>query len=275
MKIQFWLQYISNLLYCFRTPQLDSEMIISYTVQQSRTWIYIFNNIFLSTSQIFLLNIFVRRRINCEPISYIIKKKEFWSCVFRISKYVLIPRKETEFLVQEILKRINMYDSVLDLGCGSGCISLSIAHERPYCNIIGIDSSLKSITLSKKNAKYLNINNVYFFYSNWFSAIKRKFNIIVSNPPYIHEQEIVYMNKDCMFEPCGALISRNHGFSDIEHIIKYAYIFLFNQGFLIIEHGWKQKEMVNFLFKKYNFFDVMSYFDFNGYYRITLGKKVY
>ncbi|CAL4042375.1 Release factor glutamine methyltransferase [Buchnera aphidicola (Phyllaphis fagi)] len=275
MKIQFWLEYVSKLLYCFNTSKLDSEILISQVVKQPKIWVNIFDYIILSILEIYKLNILVKRRINCEPIAYIIKKKEFWSFSLTVSRHVLIPRQDTEILVQEILNRINLYDSVLDLGCGSGAISLSVAFEKPYCNVIGVDYVKRSVILSKKNAKILNLDNAYFYHSNWFSLIRRRFNIIVSNPPYINKKDMIYINKDCQFEPMKALVSKHHGLLDIKYIIKHSYYYLFCNGWLLIEHGWKQKKIVSYLFKKYNFFNIMSYNDYHGYHRITVGKKIF
>ncbi|CAL4319705.1 peptide chain release factor N(5)-glutamine methyltransferase [Buchnera aphidicola] len=273
MNIKSWLKYAVSLLSHLNTPLLDAEVLLSYVLRKPRAWIMVFNDFLLSNTQLNLLYKLIHRRVKHEPIAYITKEKEFWSLSFQISKGVLIPRPDTEILVEKILERMSTNDYILDLGCGCGNIALSVAYERLDCFVFGIDCLQEAIVLSKKNSVILNINNAKFFYSNWFSEVQQKFNIIISNPPYISSKSIFYLDKEILFEPKISLISPDNGLSDIKLIIKYSKNYLFSRGWLLIEHGWNQKNQVIELFKKYNFSDITSYQDYHGQDRIVCGRN--
>ncbi|QCI27130.1 peptide chain release factor N(5)-glutamine methyltransferase [Buchnera aphidicola] len=275
MKIYSLIDYAVKILYNYDTPRLDAELLLSYVIKKTRTWINIFNNFELTNKQVVLFKKLLFRRLNGEPIAYIINKKEFWSLSFFVSKYTLIPRPETEILVYHALNLLNKKDFILDLGTGCGAISLSIAFEMLTCKVFGIDNNHQAIKIAKKNAKKLNIKNAYFFYSNWFSCIKEKFNLIVSNPPYLCKNEKFYISQELFFEPYNSLFAKKNGISEIEYIIHHSQKYLFVYGWLLIEHGWNQKNIVQKIFKKNNFYNIRSYKDYLGYNRITLGQKKY
>ncbi|CAL4042389.1 Release factor glutamine methyltransferase [Buchnera aphidicola (Takecallis arundicolens)] len=274
MQINFWIEYGIRLLSYSKTPRLDTELFISYVLRKSRTWITIFDNFILNSDQIFLLKKLLYRRLCGEPVAYIICKKEFWSLSLLVSKDTLIPRSETEILVYHSLGRLKQGDYVLDLGTGCGAIALSIALENPNCTIFGIDCINNAIQISKKNADNFNIKNVKFFYSNWFSCLNRKFNLIVSNPPYLSYNEKSSLSRELFFEPDIALFSKQHGISEIKYIINHSKKYLFFNGWLLIEHGYKQSKIVYQLFKKNNFYNIKTYQDYLGYPRITVGQKI-
>ncbi|CAL4319560.1 peptide chain release factor N(5)-glutamine methyltransferase [Buchnera aphidicola] len=275
MKIFEWIKYAKKILLSTNTPRLDIEILLSYVLGKSKTWIYLFDDFTLNNKQIIYLKQLLFRRIHGEPIAYIIQKKEFWSLSFFISKDVLIPRPETEILVEEALCRISSNTSILDLGTGCGNISISIAHEHSNCNIVGVDCDSKAILIAKKNAKFLNCNNVSFFYSHWFSNIHQKFHMIVSNPPYLSHHETEMFSKDIFYEPYTALFSLKYGISDIEYIISNAKKYLFIQGWLLIEHGCNQVQQVTKLFRNNNFYNIQSYTDYSNIFRLTVGQKKY
>lgn len=275
MKISSLIDYAVKILYNYNTPRLDAELLLSYVIKKTRTWINIFNNYKLKNKQVVLFNKLLLRRLNGEPIAYIINQKEFWSLSFFVSKYIFIPRPETEILVYHALNLLNKKDVILDLGTGCGTISLSIAFEMLTCKVFGIDINYQAIKIAKKNAKKLNIKNAYFFYSNWFSNIKKKFNLIVSNPPYLGKNEKFYISQELFFEPYNSLFAKKNGISEIEYIIHHSQKYLFLYGWLLIEHGWNQKNIVQKIFKKNNFYNIKSYKDNLGYNRITLGQKKY
>ncbi|WP_343128301.1 peptide chain release factor N(5)-glutamine methyltransferase [Buchnera aphidicola (Takecallis taiwana)] len=275
MQINFWIKYGTILLSDFQTPRLDTELLISYILKKSRTWINVFDNFILNTKQVILLKKLLNRRLYGEPVAYIIHKKEFWSLSLLVSKDTLIPRPETEILVQHSLNRLHQQDDVLDLGTGCGAIALAIATEFTNCKIIGIDCIYDAIQIAKNNAYYLNIKNIKFFYSNWFSCIHKKFNLIVSNPPYLSNDEILYLSKELFFEPYVALFAKQYGLSEIKYIISHSKKYLFLNGWLLIEHSYKQNQIVYQLFKKNNFNNIKTYRDYLGYPRITVGQKIY
>ena len=269
------LKYSEQLLSHVKTPKLDAEILLSYVLKKSRVWIKLFDDFILNQQQINIYKKLLIRRIQYEPISYIIKKKEFWSLSFMISKHVFIPRPETEILVQETLNRSFKNAKILDLGTGSGIIPISISHEIPKCNILGIDCNIRAISLAKKNSKNLNCQNVFFMYSNWFSCIQDKFDIIVSNPPYLKHQDISDISQDLLYEPYIALFSQNNGISDIQYIIENAKNYLFYRGWLLIEHAYSQNKKIVNIFQKNNFCNIQSYKDYSNIVRVTLGQKLF
>lgn len=275
MYINFWIKYGIKFLSKVQNPTLDTELLISHVIKKSRTWIKIFDNYILNTTQIILLKKLLIRRLCGEPIAYIIQKKEFWSLSLYVSKYTLIPRPETEILVQHSLNRLHNEDCVLDLGTGCGAISLAIASEKPHCTVIGIDCLNEAIKIAKINAHNLYINNVSFYYSNWFSCIRKKFNLIISNPPYLSKYESFYLSEELFFEPYIALFANKNGISEIQYIIYNAKKHLLLKGWLLIEHGYKQSKIVSKLFKKNYFSNIQSYKDYLGYDRVTVGQKLY
>ncbi|WAI11935.1 MAG: peptide chain release factor N(5)-glutamine methyltransferase [Buchnera aphidicola (Macrosiphum albifrons)] len=274
MNIKKWLKKSIKRLSSVDNPKYEAEFLLSYVSKCTRSFIISSDDIELTQKQYEYLNYLIYRRSLGEPIAYITKEKEFWSLSLCVSYDTLIPRPDTEILVEQVLSKIKSNSVlILDLGTGCGAISLALASMCSDWNIIGIDKSEKALTIARINANKLNIKNVTFFCSNWFSNINQKFNIIVSNPPYISNKEIIFFKKDIFFEPFDALISGNNGLSDIKNIVKNAENYLFRGGWLLIEHGWKQKLQVQYLFRKYNFVEIESYKDYGGNDRVTIGKK--
>ncbi|QCI22433.1 peptide chain release factor N(5)-glutamine methyltransferase, partial [Buchnera aphidicola] len=221
MNIKKWLNKSIKKLSFLDNPKYESELLLSYVSGCTRSFILTSDKIKLNRKQYKYLNYLVFRRSLGEPMAYITKEKEFWSLSLRVSYDTLIPRPDTEILVEQVISKIkDKYTSILDLGTGSGAIALALASMCHDWNIIGIDKSRKALKIARINAYKLNLKNVSFFFSDWFSHIYKKFDIIVSNPPYISKQEIRYLKKDIFFEPFEALISNNNGLLDIEHIIK-------------------------------------------------------
>ncbi|WP_343192302.1 peptide chain release factor N(5)-glutamine methyltransferase [Buchnera aphidicola] len=276
MSIIDWLNYAYCRLSYIGYLKIDAELILKFVLKRSKIWLIINHKLKLNILQLNQLNQLLNRRISGEPIAYLLRKKEFWSLSLCISKFVLIPRTDTEILVEQSLKRITHVNfKILDLGTGSGAIALAIAKTRPDCHILGIDCLKESVELATFNAKKLNLNNINFIRSNWFSELNnKKFNIIVSNPPYIGLQEISLLDKDIFFEPFISLVSGNDGLADIQFIVKNANKYLYSQGYLLIEHSYRQKNVVQNIFKSHGFLGVKSYKDYSGNDRITLGKKI-
>ncbi|QCI18161.1 peptide chain release factor N(5)-glutamine methyltransferase [Buchnera aphidicola (Aphis nasturtii)] len=274
MKIYQWLKQTIKKFSHFEHPQYEAEILLSYALKRSRSWIIAFDRIELNEFNQKILKNLVHRRSRGEPMAYILGKKDFWSLSLRVSPDTLIPRPDTEILVEQVLSKIdNNQMHILDLGTGCGAIALALASVCSSFKIMAVDNSKKAIKIAKTNALELQLNNITFFYSNWFSHIHNKFNIIVSNPPYISLKEMKIFKKNLVFEPVNALLSENNGLKDIELIIQKAKSYLFHKGWLFIEHGWKQKLKVQFLFKKYNFFSIKSYKDYGGNDRVTIGQK--
>ncbi|QCI19273.1 peptide chain release factor N(5)-glutamine methyltransferase [Buchnera aphidicola] len=276
MNIKQWIQKSTIKLSNIHSAQLDSKLLIMYVLKINKEYIIFHEKKKLTCKEIKHLKKLLIRRYLLEPIAYITKKKEFWSLNFHISKYTLIPRPDTEILVEKAIFLLgNKKATILDLGTGCGNIAISIASMNNNYFVTGVDINKNAILMAKYNSKKLHINNTTFFISNWFSNIKKKFHMIVSNPPYINKKEFKNRNKELSFEPKIALYSPNMGLGYINIIINNAKKYLHSKGWIIIEHGFQQKNQVKQILKKKGFLHVQSYKDYGGNYRITIGNKPY
>ncbi|MGZ5228149.1 MAG: peptide chain release factor N(5)-glutamine methyltransferase, partial [Burkholderiales bacterium] len=185
----------------------------------------------------------VNRRARCEPVSYLTGEREFYGRTFRITPAVLIPRPETELLVDLALERIerSFAARVLDLGTGSGCVAVAIASERSHCKILGLDQSLEALAVARRNAVRLGAGNVAFLQSDWFDGLgPERFDLIVSNPPYVESGDPHLQEGDVRFEPRNALESGADGLNAIRCIVSGAERYLVAGGWLLFEHGYHQ-----------------------------------
>ncbi|AZP36370.1 Release factor glutamine methyltransferase [Candidatus Annandia adelgestsuga] len=275
IKIKNFLKKMCIKLKYIKNPILNSKIILSNIIKKSINWIKIFNKNKINKKKIKKVNKILKRRNNGEPIEYLFYNCEFWSLLIKIYPITIIPRKDTEILVEIILRKICCKDIILDLGVGSGSLSLSLANENKNIKIIGVDNIKKIIKLSNKNAINLKLKNVLFLHSNWFSIFKKeKFNIIIGNVPYINIYDYNLNNLSLKFEPINSMISKNKGLKEIKYIIKKSKFYLYKNGWLFLEHGFNQKLKVKYFFKKYNFLNIKSYNDYNKKNRITLGQYI-
>lgn len=218
----------------------------------------------------------LQRRHAGEPIAYIIGEREFWSLPIQVDTGVLIPRPETELVVEKTLDRLsnNNFSNVLDLGTGSGCIALAIAKESPNTTVVGCDISNTCIKIAKNNATKLNIKNVSFELSDWFSTFEQQcFDVIVSNPPYIAEQDIHLEDAVRNHEPRQALIAKQNGLADLYFIIQNAHQHLNPKGTLILEHGWQQGDAVRKQLEINHYQDIKTFSDLQGHERVTVANR--
>jgi release factor glutamine methyltransferase len=261
---------------------LEVELLLAYVLGRTRTYLHTWPETCIEESQIQKFNQFIQRRLSGEPLAYILGHKEFWSLELGVSKNVLIPRPETELLVETILNLFatnNGMLRILDLGTGSGAIALAIAHERPNWEIIAIDESPKALQVAIENAKNLSVNNVSFFTSDWFSMFKQMsfeqplFDVIVSNPPYIAPNDAHLEEKSLTFEPRTALVSESKGLQDLTQIIIEAPQHLVSKGWLLLEHGFDQGEQIQQLFQTNHYQNVQTFKDLADLDRITIGSK--
>ena len=255
------------------SPDLDGEILLMKALRVSRAYLYTYTDKVISESKKKLLEELVNRRMNKEPIAYILGKKEFWSRDFYINRHTLIPRPESEMLVELIIqanarKKIS---SILELGTGSGCISVSLAKELSHSQIVSTDICAKALEVANKNAQHYGVNNVSFIKSDWFNKLdNQKFDCIVSNPPYIREDD-PYLD-ELTFEPSKALVSGNDGLDAIEIISSNAAEYLSPEGKIFIEHGKDQKKEIQKIFELNNWRDIICHRDFGGLPRITTAK---
>ena len=258
--------------------QLDSEILLSNLIKRDKKYIILNPKKLLSSKQTDTFIKLIERRKKGEPIAYLINKKEFWKDEFFVNENVLIPRPDTELIIEQVLK-IFLKDSqlqVLDIGTGSGCILLSILKERPNFYGTGIDISKKSINVSKLNAKQLNLTNrVKFFHSSVDNFKIGKYDLIVSNPPYIELFNLKYLEKDVInFEPKLALSGGFDGFSKIRKVINKAKTLIKKNGKFILEIGFNQKNKVKKILKEEGFYVNKAIKDYGNNDRCIISTKI-
>lgn len=275
ININTWLKQATISLKKVDNPKKEAEILLQFVINKSLSWILAFEETILTNKQIFDLDILIKRRVYGEPIAYIIGKCEFWSLEFYISNISMIPRIDSEFLVEKTLEYIPLsHSSILDLGCGCGALTLALANARPDCLFIGVDYLEDLIYLSQYNAKKLKIKNVTFIKSNWFSELKnKKFDIIISNPPYIDISDPHLLIGDLRFEPSTALIAKENGLYNIKLISQQSIYFLKSRGWLLFEHGWNQSSQVTKILKKNSFTKIFTYKDYSNCDRVTIAMN--
>ena len=259
-------------------PQLDSEILLSNLIKKDKKYIILNPKEFLNSEQTETFKNLIERRKKREPIAYLINKKEFWKDEFFVNKDVLIPRPDTELIIEQVIK-IYSKDSelqVLDIGTGSGCILLSILKERPNFYGTGIDISKKSINVSKLNAKQLNLTSrVKFFHSSVDNFKIGKYDLVVSNPPYIELFNLKYLEKDVVnFEPKLALSGGFDGFSKIRKVIYKAKTLIKKNGKFILEIGFNQKNKVKKILKEEGFYVNKAIKDYGNNDRCIISTKI-
>ncbi|GKX50015.1 peptide chain release factor N(5)-glutamine methyltransferase [Budvicia aquatica] len=274
MTFNQWLEQAIARLDGGDSPKRDAEILLGFVTGKTRTFLMAFSETLLTPAQASVLDELLVRREQGEPIAYLVGTREFWSLMLKVSPVTLIPRPDTEKLVELALERLPTIDcDILDLGTGTGAIALALGSERPDCSITGIDYQPEAIALAQDNADNLNINNVHFVQGDWFTPLTEcYFDMIVSNPPYIDEEDPHLSQGDVRYEPDSALISAQQGFADLQHIIESAPEYLKPGGWLLLEHGWTQGEQVRGLFKQHNFELIATHLDYGGNERVTLGR---
>ena len=259
-------------------PQLDSEILLSNSIKRDKKHIILNPKEILNPKQLVKFKELIERRKKGEPIAYLINKKEFWKDEFFVNKDVLIPRPDTELIIEQVLKIYSkdVQLQVLDIGTGSGCILLSILKERPNFYGTGIDISKKSINVSKFNTKQLNLTNrVKFFHSSVDNFKIGKYDLIVSNPPYIELLSLKYLEKDVVnFEPKLALSGGFDGFSKIRKVINKASILIKKNGKFILEIGFSQKNKVIKILKEEGFYVNKAIKDYSSNDRCIISTKI-
>jgi len=259
-------------------PHLDSEILLSESINKDKKHIILNLKEILNTKQLESFNSFIERRKNGEPIAYLIKKKEFWKDEFYVNKDVLIPRPDTELIIEQVLKIYSKQSQlqVLDIGTGSGCILLSILKERPNFYGTGIDISKKSINVSKFNANKLNLTNrTRFIHSSVDNFKIGKYDLVVSNPPYIQLLSLKYLEKDIVnYEPKLALNGGLDGFSKIRKVISKVKNLIKKNGKFILEIGFSQKNKVKEILKKEGFYVNKTLKDYGNNDRCIISTKI-
>jgi len=260
-----------------KTASLDAKILTEFAFNFCGLDLALKEKEIPNTKQLEKLNQYISRRLSGEPIARIIGKKEFYSLNFTLNEATLVPRPESEILVDLTLKNLKDISSpkILELGVGSGCIIISILAHALKAKATGVDLSEKALLIAKKNATLNRVENrVEFIQGSWFEPIEEKFNIIISNPPYIKSSEIADLQKEVrLFDPSLALDGGNDGLEPYKEIAKTAKEYLFNDGLVIVEFGQGQEKSIKEIFIAQNFSFIGEYRDLAGIIRAIIVKK--
>lgn len=273
-----WFSVDDNLAACQQKSPLDAletRMLLSHVGQLSRVQLITQHERYLSATQVAELNQLVQKRLDGHPLAYLLGEREFYGLNFKVSPAVLIPRPDTELLVELALRLTPLNASLLDMGTGSGAIAISIAAQRDDLDIHACDISVAALDIAKFNANKLlpHRSPITFYESDWYQQIPAKrFDTIVSNPPYIVKDDSHLSQGDLRFEPIDALTDHADGLSAYRKIIDNAPNYLTANGYLLMEHGYHQSQDVQALLQARGFSAVQSWQDLAGIWRVTGGQ---
>ncbi|WP_228640108.1 peptide chain release factor N(5)-glutamine methyltransferase [Kangiella geojedonensis] len=272
--VEHILSWAVSQLKMFDTAKLDAEVLLAETVQQNRTWLKTWSDKALTPEQMRAFEEKVERRRNGEPVAYIVGRQDFWTLSLKVTPATLIPRPETEHLVELALTKVAPQDShrIVDLGTGTGAIALAVASERPKARVWAMDLSADALVVAGYNRQKYKLDNVTCHQGHWLRDWQGEpFDLIMSNPPYI-DQDDPHL-QDLTFEPTSALVSAEQGLSDIKEITQQATTHLTPLGWLMFEHGYEQGPKVRAILQSHGFVHVETLSDYSGHDRVTCGQK--
>lgn len=258
------------------TPRLDAEVLLMHACGLDRSGLITHHEMALTGEQQQRLYSLLDRRKHGEPAAYLTGTREFWSMELCVTSATLIPRPETELLVEKALEHIphDAEWTIADLGTGCGAIALALAKERPRCRIVATDISSAALEVAKSNAKKLGLANIEFLEGDWFAPLVREtFDMIVSNPPYVRVGDPHLKLGDVRFEPATALVSSADGLDAIRHIALHAREFIRPGGLLLFEHGWDQAVTVGELLRQHSYRDMVCHQDLAGHTRVAACRR--
>lgn len=254
------------------TPALDARLLLQTILNKDHAWLITHAAEPVEPGDAKRFNDWTRRRARSEPVAYIVERKGFWNAAFKVTPDVLVPRPETELLVERALEKIPLTESVraLDLGTGSGAVALSIAAERPLCKVTATDASPNALRIAEQNKARLGLRNIDFKQGDWYNAVdKARFTVIACNPPYVPDSHYAAA---LSYEPEEALFSGDRGLDALRIVIDNAAAHLEPGGWLLVEHGYNQDDTVQHLFEQTGYVSIATYRDVAGHPRITEGR---
>jgi len=269
------LQWAVKQLTDSESPKLDAEVILCSLLEKDRSYLFTWDDKVMDDDIISRFTALVMRRQAGEPVAHILGFREFWSLELEVSADTLIPRPDTEVLVEQALACMpTQACQVLDLGTGTGAIALALASESPQATVTAIEYQQGAAELARRNAKRCGLD-VAILQGSWFEPLQasQRFDVIVSNPPYIEEHDPHLAMGDVRFEPLTALVADDNGLADLKHIISQGYQFLTADGWLLVEHGFEQGAAVRALFIASNYHQVVTHKDYGNNDRITVGQR--
>ncbi len=268
------LQEAEQELRLFDSARLDAEILLCNVTGFDRCRLYTCPEETIPTDKASAYKALVNERNTGQPIAYLTGTKEFWSIELHVNQHTLIPRPETECLVEVALEHIPLNKSwqIADLGTGCGAIAIAIAKERTECQITATDISHDALVIAKSNARQLGLEHILFIKSDWYSEIKDTFDLIISNPPYVREDDEHLFHGDIRHEPMLALSGGNDGLQSLRQIIRTAPACLTQGGWLFVEHGYNQGEDVRSIFAEHRFSDIRTRADYAGHERVSYGR---
>jgi release factor glutamine methyltransferase len=257
------------------SARLEAQYLLQHALRKSRAWLLAHPEVVPEPSQQQVYAAMLQRRLAGEPVAYILGEREFYGLNFRVTRATLIPRPETELLVELALERIAPHAAcrVLDLGAGSGAIALSLAHARPQAEVVAVDASAAALEVAQENAARLGIANASFLCGDWYAPLAdQRFQLIVSNPPYVAAGDPHLSQGDLRFEPASALASGADGLDDIRRIAAGARAHLAPGGWLLLEHGYDQGPAVREILRRQGMEAVFTAPDLAGTGRASGGR---
>lgn len=256
------------------SAKLDVELLLAEIVGRDRTYLYTWPDRLLTSDQIELFENWFNRRASGEPVAHILGRRGFWTLELEVSPATLIPRPDTELLVEtalELLPEGIDQPRLIDLGTGTGAIALALASELPRAQVEATDFVDEAIALAKRNRQRAGCSNVNIYRSDWWSDVSGHFHLVLSNPPYIAPDDPHLISGDVRFEPRSALVAEDRGLADLQHIISGAPTHLVEGGLILLEHGWQQADAVRNLLRAAGFRGIFSRRDLGGHERISGG----
>lgn len=257
------------------SARLDAELLLCHVLDTSRAWLFAHGDDEVDAEGQDRFGGLLERRVAGEPVAYLVGYREFWSLPFEVTPGVLIPRPETELLVEAALERLPAGEParVADLGTGSGAVAVAIAHERPLCEVHATEFDEAALAVAQRNGKRLVAGRVAFHRGSWLEPLVERFHVIVSNPPYVAANDPHLSEGDCRYEPAAALTPGGDGLAAIREITLAAVDYLEPGGWLLLEHGYDQGEAVRALLAENGYRAIETLQDLAGLDRVTLGRR--